>query len=80
MSLMKKKKTLQSNTLTKNTWVGDFFIEFILIASNVLAMRSIRKGIAYSYYWAFVLITCSHFQGNITNIISVYGSWYKSES
>ena len=33
---MKKKKTLQSNTLTKNTWVGNVFIEFILIASNPL--------------------------------------------
>ena len=34
ISLMKKKKTLQSNTLTKNTWVGIVFIEFILIASK----------------------------------------------
>ena len=34
ISLMKKKKTLQSNTLTKNTWVGNVFIEFILIASK----------------------------------------------
>ena len=33
---MKKKKTLHSNTFTRNTWVGTVFIEFILIASNPL--------------------------------------------